>query len=487
MKTQVLPVILCGGSGTRLWPLSRSDFPKQFLAISCDGTNQTLFQKAIGRINSIAGKNISLGQTVIVTNEEHRFLALDQLRELKTIDATILLEPVGRNTAPALTLAALYAQDQGGDPIIVVTPADHSIIDCEAFSTSLEKAVAIAQADEIAILGITPNSPDTGYGYIKVKGESVCGQYDVERFVEKPDVLTAKSYLEEGGYFWNGGIFVLKASIWLKALKTFRPDILTTTISAWDGKSTDATVDAVFIRPERESFSAIPSESIDYAVIEKCTNSFFPIKMVGLDAGWNDLGAWNAVWHVGVHDPQGNVSSGDTLLLNSKDSLVLASNRLVSTVGVENLIIIETADAVLVADRKNSQDVKYVVEQLEHQKRQEKKVHRKVPRPWGWYDSLDEGENFKVKRIQVKPGASLSLQLHNHRAEHWIVVRGVAEITNGDKVMILTENQSTYIPKGEMHRLANPGKTPLEIIEVQSGSYLGEDDIKRFEDIYGRA
>ena len=479
--TTVLPVILCGGSGTRLWPLSRSGFPKQFLVLSGDGSQKSLFQQAIERIQTIATPQIELGKTVIVTNEEHRFLALDQLRELKNIQASLLLEPSGRNTAPALTLAALYAQEFG-DPILVVTPADQTVKEGAVFTKALQEAVEIAKEGAIAILGITPSAPETGYGYIK-RG----GQLTVERFVEKPDVQTAKQYLEEGGYFWNGGMFVLKASVWLAALKEFRPDILAATEKSYQAKTQDDAGDALFLRPDKESFNAIPSESIDYAVIEKCPGSRYGIKMVELDAGWSDLGAWDAVWQVGKQDLAGNVTSGDTLISNSKNSLVHASSRLVSAVGVENLIIVETADAVLVADRANSQDVKHIVNQLESQKREEKSLHRKVVRPWGWYDSVDEGERFKVKRIQVKPGASLSLQMHHHRAEHWIVVKGVAEITNGDQVIILSENQSTYIPKGQTHRLANPGKTPLEIIEVQSGRYLGEDDIVRFEDSYGRS
>ena len=479
--TTVLPVILCGGSGTRLWPLSRSGFPKQFLVLSGDGSQKSLFQQAIERIQTIATPQIEMGKTVIVTNEEHRFLALDQLRELKNVQASLLLEPSGRNTAPALTLAALYAQEFG-DPILVVTPADQTVKDGAAFTKALWEAVEIAKEGAIAILGITPSAPETGYGYIKTSG-----QLTVERFVEKPDVQTAKQYLEEGGYFWNGGMFVLKASVWLAALKEFRPDILAATEKSFQAKTQDDDGDALFVRPEKEAFNVIPSESIDYAVIEKCPGSKFPIKMVELEAGWNDLGAWDAVWQVGKQDSAGNVTSGDTLISNSKNSLVLASSRLVSVVGVENLIIVETADAVLVADRVNSQDVKHIVSQLESQNREEKSLHRKVARPWGWYDSVDEGERFKVKRIQVKPGASLSLQMHHHRAEHWIVVKGVAEITNGDQVIILSENQSTYIPQGQTHRLANPGTTPLEIIEVQSGSYLGEDDIVRFEDTYGRS
>ncbi len=450
---------------------------------------QSLFQEATHRAHVAIGTH-SVGTALIVTNEEHRFLALDQLRELKSITGTLLLEPVGRNTAPALTLAALCAQEKGDDPILLITPADQTIQNQPAFEKAMQSALQIAETGAIAILGITPTAPETGYGYIKAESgagtQSKAGM-TVVRFVEKPDTVTATKYLEEGGYYWNGGMFVLKASVWLAALQEFRPDILEATTKAWQAKSIDASGDAIFIRPDRVLFEAIPSDSIDCAVIERCPGSCFPIKMVALDAGWNDLGAWDAVWQVGAPDTQGNVTSGDTLLIKTTNSLVHASSRLVSTVGIKDLVIIETADAVLVADRKNSQDIKEIVSLLNQQQREEKNLHRKVARPWGWYDSVDEGERFKVKRIQVKPGASLSLQMHHHRAEHWIVVKGTAEITNGDQVIVLTENQSTYIPQGQTHRLANPGKTPLEIIEVQSGSYLGEDDIVRFEDTYGRS
>lgn len=494
----VIPVILCGGSGTRLWPLSRSGFPKQFLVLSGDDSAKSLFQQAVERLNTlgISGNNssgIQLGKTLIVTNEEHRFLVTDQLREMPSIQATLLLEPVGRNTAPALSLAALHASESA-DPILVITPADQTIQNGAAFTKALQDCINVVAADEsnktIAILGITPTAPETGYGYIKKGGaQGAHGEFTVEQFAEKPDAQTAQSYLENGNYFWNSGMFVLRSSTWLAALKEFRHDIFGSTETAWVARAIDQTGDAEFIRPDKEIFKSIPSESIDYAVIEKCPASHgaFTIKMVELNAGWNDLGAWDAVWQVGKKDPSGNVTSGDTLLSNTSNSLVHASSRLVGTVGIHNLVIIETADAVLVADRANSQDVKSIVNQLEKQQREEKNLHRKVARPWGWYDSVDEGERFKVKRIQVKPGASLSLQMHHHRAEHWIVVKGVAEITNGDKVIMLSENQSTYIPQGQTHRLANPGKTPLEIIEVQSGSYLGEDDIVRFEDNYGRS
>lgn len=492
--TTVVPVILCGGSGTRLWPLSRSGFPKQFLVLSGDGSAKSLFQQAVERLNHIRSPQIQVGKTVVVTNEEHRFLVLDQLRELHKVQATLLLEPEGRNTAPALTLAALYASEKNtgeADPILVITPADQTIQNGPAFTKALNECIQVVQEDQnaktIAILGITARAPETGYGYIKKSGQQgVHGEYTVEQFVEKPNVQTAQSYLDDGNYFWNGGMFVLRASTWLAALKEFRADIFGATETAWVARKIDHAGTTEFIRPDKEIFKAIPSESIDYAVIEKCPISEFTIKMIELNAGWNDLGAWDAVWQVGKKDEQGNVTSGDTLLSNSNNSLVHATTRLVSAVGVDNLVIIETADAVLVADRANSQDVKSIVSQLEQQKREEKNLHRKVARPWGWYDSVDEGERFKVKRIQVKPGASLSLQMHHHRAEHWIVVKGVAEITNGDQVITLKENESTFIPQGQTHRLANPGKEPLEIIEVQSGSYLGEDDIVRFEDTYGR-
>ena len=487
----VIPVILCGGSGTRLWPLSRSGFPKQFLVLSGDGSSQSLFQQAVERVNSLEKAGLSLGSTLVVTNEEHRFLVLDQLRELPSIKATLLLEPLGRNTAPALSMAAFCANELANDqdPILVITPADQTIQNKEAFTNALRDCIETVQAtnNSVAILGITPTAPETGYGYIQRTGDKDQNNaFKVNRFVEKPDSKTAHEYLAQGTYLWNSGMFVLRASTWLAALKDFRGDIFEASQKAWKARTEDKSASSSFIRPGKTEFEGIPSESIDYAVIEKCPGSKFPIKMVELDAGWNDLGAWDAVWQVGQQDQDGNVTSGDTLLTNSKNSLVHASSRLVSAVGVENLVIVETADAVLVANRSNSQDVKNIVTQLEAQKREEKNLHRKVARPWGWYDSVDEGERFKVKRIQVKPGASLSLQMHHHRAEHWIVVKGVAEITNGDQVITLTENQSTYIPQGQIHRLANPGKEPLEIIEVQSGIYLGEDDIVRFEDSYGR-
>jgi mannose-1-phosphate guanylyltransferase / mannose-6-phosphate isomerase len=480
---QVVPVILCGGSGTRLWPLSRAGFPKQFLVLS--GTT-SLFQQAVERVNQLGAADITVGNTLVVTNEDHRFLSLEQLREIKGVNATLLLEPAGRNTAPALTLAALQATEVGQDPILVVTPADQTVQNPEAFQKALQQSIRAAADGGIVILGITPDKPETGYGYIQQSGAAGAqGEYTVAQFAEKPSLEVAKAHLAGGQHTWNSGMFVLRASTWLKALQHFRPDIATATQKAWQTK----TIDTPFIRPNKEAFTQVPSESVDYAVMEKCPGSNYPIHMVPLDAGWNDLGAWDAVWQVnqdGHQDAHGNVVQGDALLADTSNTFIHASSRLVGTVGVSNLIVVETADAVLVADRSQSQNVKKLVQQLEAKKREELSLHRKVHRPWGWYDSIDEAERFKVKRIQVKPGASLSLQKHHHRAEHWIVVKGTAEVTCGDKVTLFTENQSTYIPLGEVHRLANPGSIPLEIIEVQSGSYLGEDDIIRFEDTYGR-
>lgn len=481
----VLPVVLCGGSGSRLWPLSRAGFPKQFLVLSGSG-NASLFQQAVERLQNLHAPDITVAQPLIVTNEDHRFLALEQLREIHIAKAKLLLEPVGRNTAPAITLAALQASENEQDPILVVTPADQTVQNNAAFAAALQQGIRVAAKGGVVILGIAPDKPETGYGYIQQSGSAgTHGEYAVAQFAEKPSLEVAKAYLAGQQHTWNSGMFVLRASTWLKALAQFRPDILTATQGAWAGK----TVDASFIRPNKEAFAQVPSESIDYAVMEKCPGSNIPLHMVPLDAGWSDLGAWDAVWQVnqdGQQDAQGNVTHGDTLLADTRNTFVHATSRLVGTVGVSNLIIVETADAVLVADRSQSQNVKKLVQQLEQGNRNELSLHRKVHRPWGWYDSIDEGDRFKVKRIQVKPGASLSLQKHHHRAEHWIVVKGTAEITNGDKVLVLTENQSTYIPLGEVHRLANPGTIPLEIIEVQSGGYLGEDDIVRFEDTYGR-
>jgi mannose-1-phosphate guanylyltransferase/mannose-6-phosphate isomerase len=483
MKIAVQPVIMAGGSGTRLWPLSRAGYPKQFLVLSGDPDNpHSLFQQAVRRLQGLDSDDIAVAPPAVVGNEEHRFLVLDQLRELKIEPSAVLLEPVGRNTAPAVTLAALAALEGGGDPVLVINSSDQTVTDETAFTTALRAAVRLAAGGAIAILGITPDRPETGYGYIRVADDGGSAPR-VAQFVEKPDAATAARYLAEGGYFWNAGMFVLKASVWLAALGQWRPDIAAATRAAWAVRSTDAK----FVRPGKAEFAAVPSESVDYAVMEKCPGSAFDIRMVALDAGWNDLGAWDAVWQVAPKDGQGNAHVGDAIVKDSRNTLVHATSRLVSAVGLNDVVVVETADAVLVASRERSQDVKLIVNQLHAEGRGEQTLHRKVHRPWGWYDSIDNGPRHQVKRIMVKPGASLSLQMHHHRAEHWIVVSGTAEVTNGDKVILLAENQSTYIPLGQTHRLANPGKVPLEIIEVQSGSYLGEDDIVRFEDTYGRS
>lgn len=478
----VHPVIMAGGSGTRLWPLSRAQYPKQFLVLQ---GNRSLFQQAAARLWTLRADDIEVAAPAVVGNEEHRFLVLDQLRELRLPPSTLLLEPAGRNTAPAMTIAALHASASEADPVLVVTPADQTVTDEAAFTQAVQQAVRVAATGKIVILGITPDRPETGFGYIRAAADkSDPSAQSVTQFVEKPNLATAERYVADGGYFWNSGMFVVRASVWLKALEQFRPDIASATLAAWESRSFDAS----FVRPGKEQFAAIPSESVDYAVMEKCPASTeFDIRMVPLSAGWSDLGAWDAVWQVGAKDDAGNVTAGDAMVRDSRDTLVHATSRLVGVVGLSNVVVVETPDAVLVADRSRSQEVKHIVGQLADSGRSEHTLHRQVHRPWGWYDSIDSGSRFQVKRIMVKPGASLSLQKHHHRAEHWIVVSGTAEVTNGDQVILLTENQSTYIPVGQVHRLANPGKVPLEIIEVQSGSYLGEDDIVRYEDTYGRA
>jgi mannose-1-phosphate guanylyltransferase/mannose-6-phosphate isomerase len=476
MALDIQPVIMAGGSGTRLWPLSRAGYPKQFLVLQ---GNDSLLQQAARRLAAMGVGGVR--PPIVVGNEAHRFMILDQLREVECLPSAVLLEPEGRNTAPAVTLAALQATLDGSDPVLVVTPADQTVTEPEAFTAALQRAATQAADGAVVILGITPDRPETGYGYIQAGGLDGDAA-PVIRFVEKPDAATAAAYLAEGGYSWNGGIFVLRASTWLQALERFRPDILAATRKAFEGRRDDA----VFVRPDAAAFAAVPAESVDYAVLEQCPGSGIDIRMVPLAAGWSDLGAWDAVWQVGAKDAQGNTSVGDVLLHDSQDTLVHATHRLVGAIGLRDVVVVETPDAVLVSDRARSQEVKAIVQTLQRQRREEHALHRKVHRPWGWYDSIDMGERFQVKRIGVKPGAALSLQMHHHRAEHWIVVRGTAEVTCGERTILLTENQSTYIPLGERHRLANPGKVWLEIIEVQSGSYLGEDDIVRFEDTFGR-
>ncbi|MCD8537213.1 MAG: mannose-1-phosphate guanylyltransferase/mannose-6-phosphate isomerase [Burkholderiaceae bacterium] len=477
-----VPVVLCGGSGTRLWPLSRNGYPKQFLVLQ---GNDSLFQLAVQRLADLGGQGMQADPALIVTNDAHRFLATEQLREIHGDDKTqLLLEPQGRNTAPAITLAAMAALARGADPVMVVSPADQIVTNRPAFTKALRNAIERAATGVLVVLGVTPTHPETGYGYIQREpGNSGELSAKVRQFTEKPDLQTAQKYVEAGNYLWNAGLFVVKASVWLKAIKKFGPDVHEAVQQAWDNK----TIDHQFIRPQSDAFLASPSISADYAVIEKCPGSEFDIDVVELDAGWSDLGAWDAVWQVGQKDGRGNVTHGDAITIETNNCLVHANHRLVGTVGVDDLVVIETADAVLVGRRDQAQRVKEIVQTLSTNSRSEPELHRKVHRPWGWYDSIDEGSNFKVKRIMVKPGASISLQKHHHRAEHWIVVRGKGQVTCDDKVLDLGPNQSTYIPLGSVHRLANPGLEPLEIVEVQSGNYLGEDDIVRFEDNYGRA
>ena len=485
----VVPVILAGGSGTRLWPLSRALHPKQYLSLGVGGRDETLFQQAALRIASIGAAGIAVQSPCVVANEEHRFTVVEQLHDVGLEPARVLLEPSGRNTAPALALAALEAKRSapaGSDPILVVTPADHAVGDLPAFTAALRQAVQVAARGGIVVLGIRPDRPDTGYGYIRagvVDADSAARP--VAAFVEKPDLATAERYLADGGYFWNSGMFVLRASTWLDALARYRADIFAASEVAFR----TGVADAAFLRFDAAAFATIPAESIDYAVMEPASraDSGLSVRMVPLDAGWSDLGAWDAVWQVGERDGAGNASHGDTLVRDSRNTLVHATSRLVGVIGLDDITVVETADAVLVAHRSKSPAVKDMVALLAGSGRSEASTHRRVHRPWGWYESVDQGPRFQVKRIQVKPGARLSLQMHHHRAEHWIVVSGTAEVTNGTEVSMLTENQSTYIPLGQTHRLANPGKLPLEIIEVQSGSYLGEDDIVRFEDTYGRS
>lgn len=463
---EIVPVILSGGSGTRLWPLSREHYPKQLLALTGE---QTMLQETACRLDGLPG----VRPPVIVCNEEYRFLVAEQLRQVGKKPGEIILEPAGRNTAPALALAALTLVERGDDPVMLVMPADHVIQDRQAFQAAVTGAASLAASGSLITFGIVPARPETGYGYIR-RGDG----NRVAAFVEKPDLATAKGYVESGEYLWNSGLFAMRPSVWIEELGHFRPDIVAATRTA----HSKGTRDRDFFRVDAESFHVCPSDSVDYAVMEKTSRAVF----VFLDAGWSDVGAWSAVAEVCKSDGDGNVCQGDVLRHKATNNLLLARNRLVAAVGVDNLVVVETADAVLVADKAHAQDVKEIVAQLKAAKRDEYRVHRKVHRPWGLYEGVDGGPRFQVKRITVNPGASLSLQMHHHRAEHWIVVKGTARITRGEEVFTLAENESTYIPLGIKHRLENPGKIPLEMIEVQSGSYLGEDDIVRFEDSFGR-
>lgn len=476
---KLLPVILSGGAGTRLWPLSRELYPKQLLPLVGD---KSLFQQTVLRLTGLADAQAPL----IVCNEEHRFLIAEQLRQQGVAPTAIMLEPIGRNTAPALTLAALEACRLGEDPLLLVMPADQIIQDIPAFVQAVAAARPAAEAGAMATFGILPTSPHTGYGYIKRGALRPDGSHDIERFVEKPDRARAEGFIADGAYFWNGGLFLVRASQWLAALAHYAPAIYGACSAAMAGRRTDED----FIRIDTAAFAEGPADSIDYAVMERLPAEAQAIAapvVVPLSAGWSDLGSWPSVAEAHVPDAEGNVAQGDVLLEGCHNTLALASERLLAVVGVDDLVIVETTDAVLVMHKDRAQDVKKIVQRLATSGRDEHVIHRKVYRPWGRYEGIAQGERFQAKRIAVKPGASLSLQMHHHRAEHWIVVRGTAEVTRGDEVFLLTENQSTYIPLGTKHRLRNPGSIELEIVEVQSGSYLGEDDIVRFEDTYGRA
>jgi len=466
--TPIVPVILSGGSGTRLWPLSREAYPKQFLPLVGD---DTMLQATWKRVASIAG-----AAPIVVANQEHRFMAAEQLRECKVQPQALILEPVGRNTAPAIAIAALQALASGDDALLLVLPSDHVVRNEAAFHAAVKQAAIAAESGKLVTFGIVPTAPETGYGYIKAAtGEGVRA---VDRFVEKPDLATAEQYVASGEYFWNSGMFLFKASRYLKELEALQPAILSACRQALD----KAARDNDFIRLDAEAFAASPNDSIDYAVMEKTADA----AVVPLDAEWNDVGSWSALWEVSDKDADGNACHGDVIALDCRDSYAYG-NRLIAMVGLQDVVVVETDDAVFVGHKDRVQDVKEIVGQIKRDGRSEAAAHRKVYRPWGAYDSIDNGARFQVKRITVKPGATLSLQMHHHRAEHWIVVSGTAEVTRGDEVILLSENQSTYIPLGVTHRLKNPGKLPLELIEVQSGSYLGEDDIVRFEDSYGRA
>ena len=514
------PVILAGGSGTRLWPLSRENHPKQFLPLQGE---RSLFQDTLSRLDGMAG----IAVPVIVCNEAHRFLVGDQMRKLDKRPLEIIVEPAGRNTAPALTLASLrlveIGEDSSGDPVMLVMPADHVIRDLKAFQMTVGAAVSLAERGHMVTFGVVPDDPETGYGYIR-KGESLEDMHDVEggvgsqppregrrvrtsptrvtayrvsEFVEKPDMASARAYLESGEYLWNSGIFMMRASVWLSELERRRPDIARACRTAHSNGS----VDGHFYRPAAADFIACPSDSIDYAVMEKAveavpdvssrTDRAAPVEppscdVVSLDAGWSDVGAWSTLWEERERDSQGNVVQGDVYLHSTENALLVAQHRLLATVGLEDVVVVETGDAVLVARKDRVQDVREIVRRLKADGRTESESHRKVHRPWGTYEIVDAGQGFQVKRLSVNPGGAISLQMHHHRAEHWVVVSGTAKVTKGDQVFLLSENQSAFVPNGVTHRLENPGDGPLEIIEVQSGTYLGEDDIVRLQDDYRR-
>lgn len=467
----LIPVLLCGGVGSRLWPVSREAHPKQFLALTGE---QSMLQETLARTGPLSASN-----PIVLCNEEHRFLVAEQLRQLGSSASAIILEPAGRNTAPAVALAALRALRDDPDAVLLVLPADHVIKDEAAFATAVELALPQAQEGALATFGIVPDAPETGYGYLR-RGDSIGeGVFVLDSFVEKPDEATAQAYLDSGDYLWNSGMFLLRADRYLEELASHAPSIHAACTEAMEGDGGDLD----FLRPDEDAFLACPSDSIDYAVMEHTTRGV----VVPLDCGWSDVGAWSTLWQVSDHDAGGNVLQGDVIANNCSNSFLRSESRLLAATGIDNLVVVETADAVLVAERDDVQNVKAIVAQLKAEERSEAALHNRVYRPWGSYESLIEGDRFQVKRITVNPGQQLSLQMHHHRAEHWIIVNGTAEVTCEDRVFSLSEDQSTYIPLGHKHRLANRGRIPLELIEVQSGSYLGEDDIVRFEDIYGRS
>ncbi|MFT5421375.1 MAG: mannose-1-phosphate guanylyltransferase/mannose-6-phosphate isomerase [Candidatus Endobugula sp.] len=470
----ILPVILSGGSGTRLWPYSRSLYPKQFLPLVSD---QTMLQETVTRLHQFDKDKLSIAPPMVICNEAHRFMVAEQLRALDTKATDIMLEPFGRNTAPAIALAALSQPDA----LLLILPADHVISDIAAFEKAVIAAETAALNDQLVTFGIVPNAAETGYGYIKAGKNINANTRKVDQFVEKPDQATADNYLASGDYLWNSGMFLFKASRYLEELEKYQADIFHTCQQALSSASKD--ID--FTRIDAEIFKQCPDDSIDYAVMEKTQDAV----IVPLDAQWNDVGSWSALWDVSKQDENGNVlkkGDGDIIALDNKDCYLQADRKLIASIGLEHIIVVETDDAIMVAHKDRVQDVKTIVQQLKQADRSEASIHRKVYRPWGYYDSIDAGERFQVKRIVVNPGAQLSLQMHHHRAEHWVVVQGTAQVRCGEKTMLLSENQSTYIPLGEVHQLINPGKFPLEIIEVQSGAYLGEDDIVRLDDVYGR-
>lgn len=465
----ILPVIMAGGTGSRLWPLSRDLMPKQFLRLSVD---DTMLQSTVKRL-----ANIDAISPLVICNEDHRFIAAEQLRQINQLDHNIILEPVGRNTAPAVALAAMTSIKKGQDPLLLVLAADHIIANTQAFELAVTKAQLLAMQEKLVTFGIVPTHAETGYGYI-CRGEAVGDAYTVKRFVEKPDAFKAKQYVASGDYYWNSGMFMFKASLYLAELKLHRPDIY----SACEKAMSEVNPDLDFIRVNKDAFITCPDDSLDYAVMEKTASAV----VVPLDAGWSDVGSWSSLWEISAKNPDGNVCNGDVLTVGSQNNYIFAETGLVATVGLQDIVVVQTKDAVLVAAKDKVQDIKKVVQQLKEAGRTEHKIHREVYRPWGKYDSIDNGERYQVKRITVKPGEKLSIQMHHHRAEHWIVVSGTANVTVDGIDTLLSENQSIYIPLGAVHALENPGKIPLELIEVQSGSYLGEDDIVRFSDRYGR-